>query len=131
VAALHEARHENRRNAMQHFQRTLGFSSCCVRVGRGLYAGGFLHSYVQWPACRHRWQTVDADALAGPRACVVGTKRTVSRRRTSWPHGLKGGGEPANNLRLHQGGSKALFGVTPHTTARPLEASKQIAQRAF
>lgn len=35
--------------------RTLGFFSCCVRVGRLWYTASPLHSYVQWPFCRHFW----------------------------------------------------------------------------
>ena len=42
------------------FHRTLGCISCWVRVGRALYTGAFLHSYVQCPVCRHRWHTTPA-----------------------------------------------------------------------
>ena len=111
-------------------QHTLGFRSCCVRVGRGLYAGGFLHSYVQWPACRHRWQTVDADAFAGPRACakhrtdreMQGALRGRMRRR---------GRGASNSSTAARTGQEGIVGVTLHMAARTREASKRISQRAI
>lgn len=59
------------------FQRTLGCMSCWVRVGRALYTGAFLHSYVQCPVCRHRWHTTPA--LPPPRLGACSSIR-VERR---------------------------------------------------
>ena len=67
------------------FRRTLGCMSCWVRVGRALYTGAFLHSYVQCPVCRHRWHTTPA--LPPPRlgAC----SRIRVERRCSAVQDLK------------------------------------------
>lgn len=44
--------------------RTLGFNNCCVRVGRDVYTASFLHSYVQWPVCKHFWHLTCCPSLA-------------------------------------------------------------------
>lgn len=49
----------------------LGWNSCLVRVGRALYTAAFLHSYVQWPLCRHRWQTTPALPSPTAGACAA------------------------------------------------------------
>ena len=59
--------------------RERGFLSCCVRVGRLWYTAVPVHSYVQWPCCRQRWQVGEGPCWPDPKELCREGRRAAGR----------------------------------------------------